>query len=199
MLVLLDTNAYLRLAKRVHPLLGVKFGSKGYELTILKAVEDEVHRNSRLSFRYPWFDDVLQAQERAAKRVRLSKEERQAIESIQSVLREHVLDNPDAYTTHYRSPPSPTDCYCLAFGNIRSAVVVTDDLGMHELAKEFELKVWFGHELLYKMWKAKEPIIDRELVIEIYAALEANEDLDGGWLEAKHTSFRRIFGPKPEQ
>jgi len=32
--VLLDTNAYLRLAKRVRPLLGVPFGQKRYVLTI---------------------------------------------------------------------------------------------------------------------------------------------------------------------
>ena len=40
--VLLDTNAYLRLAKRIRPLLGVTFGQKRYTLTILKQVEDEV-------------------------------------------------------------------------------------------------------------------------------------------------------------
>lgn len=38
-LVLLDTNAYLRLAKRVRPLLGKKFGQKDYVLTILRDVE----------------------------------------------------------------------------------------------------------------------------------------------------------------
>ena len=35
-LVLLDTNTYLRLAKRIRPLLGVKFGQKDYVLTVLK-------------------------------------------------------------------------------------------------------------------------------------------------------------------
>jgi hypothetical protein len=46
MLVLLDTNAYLRLAKRVRPAVGVVFGHKGYVLTIHKSVEDEVHRSA---------------------------------------------------------------------------------------------------------------------------------------------------------
>lgn len=46
-LVLLDTNAYLRLAKRVRPLLGKKFGQKDYVLTILRDVEDEVQRSPR--------------------------------------------------------------------------------------------------------------------------------------------------------
>ena len=56
MLVLLDTNAYLRLAKRVRPVVGIKFGQKDYVLTIHKTVEDEVRRNPRLKSRYPRFD-----------------------------------------------------------------------------------------------------------------------------------------------
>ena len=48
-LVLLDTNTYLRLAKRIRPLLGVTFGQKKYVLTVLKDVESEVRRSRALS------------------------------------------------------------------------------------------------------------------------------------------------------
>ena len=41
-LALLDTNTYLRLAKRIRPMLGVEFGQRGYVLTVLKQVETEV-------------------------------------------------------------------------------------------------------------------------------------------------------------
>lgn len=194
-LVLLDTNAYLRLAKRIKPLLGEPFGQKEYVLTLLKTVEDEVHRNPRLRLQYPWFDDPPLAKERLAKRVRLSKDEKAQIAAMQSVLRAHVLENAAAYTTRYRSPPSSIDCFCLAFGQVRPAIVVTDDIGMHKLAEEFELHVWYGHELLKKMLAAK--MVDRTLVIEIYEALEANGDMDDGWRSAKHTAFKKIFGPKP--
>lgn len=193
-LVLLDTNAYLRLAKRIKPLLGEPFGQKEYVLTILKAVEDEVHKSTRLQFHYPWFDDPPLAEERLAKRVNLRKEERAQIEAMQSVLRAHVLEHAADYTTHYRSPPSPTDCYCLAFGEVRPAIVVTDDLGMHQLAREFGLEVWYGHELLKKMLTAK--MVDRERIVAIYEALEANGDIDEGWRHAKHTVFKKIFGSK---
>jgi hypothetical protein len=194
-LVLLDTNAYLRLAKRIRPLLGIAFGQKQYAPTVLKLVEDEVFRNPRLKFNYPWFADADLTAERLSKQVRLSKEERAQIEAAASVLRAHVLANPHGYTTLGRSPPSPTDCFLLAFGQVRSAIVATDDLGMHKLAQDFDIDAWHGHELLKKMLSAK--TIDNDLVREIFTALENNGDLPHTWQEAKHTEFKKLFGAKP--
>lgn len=194
-LVLLDTNAYLRLAKRIRPLLGVAFGQKDYVLTVLKQVEDEVYKSPRLQFLYPWFSDADLDTERLAKQVRLGKVERTQIEAAASVLRAHVLADPLVYTTHGRSPPSPTDCFLLAFGQVRSAIVVTDDLGMHRLANDFDIDIWHGHELLKKMLGAK--AIANDLVREIFTALDDNDDLPLTWQEARHTVFKKLFGPKP--
>lgn len=191
-LVLLDTNAYLRLAKRVRPMLGVAFGQKNYVLTILKDVETEVHRNGALKFKYPWFDGEEVAAERGAKQVRLKAEEKAQLDAAQSVLHGWVLMNPVSYTTRKRSPPSTTDCRVLAFGQIRNAIVVTDDLGMHQLATDFGITVWHGHELLKKMLTAK--LITNDQVREIFEALELNGDLTETWREAKHSIFSKIFG-----
>ncbi len=194
-LVLLDTNAYLRLAKRVRPMLGVKFGQKEYVLTILKITEDEVHKSSRLRHKFPWFDNPELAAERLAKQVRLKKDEKELLGITKGIFRQHVLEN----AANYKTPPSPADCYILAFGQIRPAVVVTDDLSMHQLAEEFDRKklVWHGHELLHKMLSGKH--IDKQLVAEIYEALEVNGDLPGSWREVKHTTFKKVFGPAPQQ
>jgi hypothetical protein len=193
--VLLDTNAYLRLAKRIRPLLGIEFGQKQYSLTVLKQVEDEVHKSSRLQFLYPWFSQEELGTERIAKQVRLNKEERTQIEAAASVLRTHVLADPLSYTSQGRSPPSPTDCFILAFGQVRPAIVVTDDLGMHKLAADFEIKVWHGHEALKKMLTGK--AISSDQVREIFTALETNGDLPRTWQDAKHTDFKKTFGAKP--
>ncbi|WP_419600427.1 hypothetical protein [Thiolapillus sp.] len=195
-LVLLDTNAYLRLAKRIKPLLGIRFGQKGYVLTILKDVEDEVHRSARLQEYFPWFDDPPLQQERLAKRVRLSRDEKAQITAMKSVLRQHALAHAADYTTLGRSPPSPTDCLCLAFGQVRQAIVATDDLGMHKLAEDFELPIFHCHEVLKKMLTAK--AISKELVTDIYHALEVNGDLPRSWVEVKHTAFKKVFGLKPK-
>lgn len=194
-LVLLDTNIYLRLAKRIRPMLGVKFGYKEYVVTILKDVEDEVHRNSALRFKYPWFDADDIAAERMATQVRLSKEEKATLEITQSVLYGTVQSDILRYTSDRRSPPSPTDCRVLAFGQIRPAIVVTDDLGMHALANDFGIPIWHGPDLLSKMLSAKK--VSNDLVREIYAALEDNRDLTDTWIEAKHTTFAKVFGKAP--
>lgn len=196
-LVLLDTNTYLRLAKRVRPFVGRQFGQVPYVLTILKVTEDEVHRSAHLRFRNPWFDQAEHAQERVAKQVKLTAAEKAQIQAAQSVLLGWVRMDVDRFTSHGRSPPGPADCWLLAFGQVRPAVVVTDDLGMHELVKDFpEIKVWHGYELLSKLRTSK--VASDALIREIYDALEANDDLTRTWLHAKHTTFKKIFGSKPE-
>jgi hypothetical protein len=189
-LVLLDTNAYLRLAKRIRPMLGIRFGHKEYVLTILKDVEDEVHRNAQLKFKFPWFDAADLAAERIAKQIRLDKEEKAQLEAATKFLRAWVINNVAAY----KNPPSPTDCKVLAFGQIRPAIVVTDDLSMHQLADEFKIGVWHGHELIKKMLSAK--MITSEQVREIFEAVEINNDMPATWKKARHHEFVKIFGPE---
>jgi hypothetical protein len=193
-LVLLDTNAYLRLAKRVRPAVGVVFGQKGYVLTIHKSVEDEVHRSARLRSLYPWFDGQEFANERLAKQIRLSAEEKANVLVAQSVLYGWVLADPGNFTHGGRSPPGPTDCWLLALGQVKPAIVVTDDLGMHALAQDFSIAIWHGYELLDKLRSAK--VVDGKLVREIFEALEANGDLPKSWQHARHAVFQKIFGPK---
>ncbi len=192
-LVLLDTNSYLRLAKRIKPLLGIEFGQNNYVLTILKEVEDEVHNSPRLRYHFPWFDNPDFANERLANKNRLKREEKAQIEAVKSVLHAHVLENSHHYIAQGKTPPSPTDCFMLAFGQTRPAIVVTDDLGMHLLARDFDLPIWHGHELLKKMLTAK--LIENDLIREIYEALDVNSDLPKSWRDVKHTAFKKIFGP----
>ena len=136
-LVLLDTNSYLRLAKRVRPAIGVQFGQLDYVLTVHKITEDEVHRSPRLRLLFPWFDEEEHANERMGKQIRLSAVERAQVDAAQSVLRATVLEDPLKFMVGKRQPPSKSDCFLLAVGQVKPAIVVTDDLGMHDLAKEF--------------------------------------------------------------
>ena len=178
--------------KSVYGSLGVKFGQKDYVLTVLADVEKEVRASRSLRNKFPWFDEEDFGSERDAKQARLSAEEKASLAAAQSVLHGYVLSEVDRYTTGRRQPPSATDCRVLAFGQIRSAIVVTDDLGMHLLAQDFEIPIWHGWELLAKMKTAK--LIDNDLLREIFDALARNGDLTATWEHAKHTTFSRVFG-----
>jgi hypothetical protein len=90
-LVLLDTNAYLRLARRIKPLLGRKFGQKDYEVIILRDVETQVQQNPRLKFHFPWFDKPEYATERLATELRRNSSEKAQLESATSVLHSRAL------------------------------------------------------------------------------------------------------------
>lgn len=84
----------------------------------------------------------------------------------------------------------------MAYAQVKGAIVATDDLGMHTLATDFDLKVWHGWELLAKLKSAK--VVDNDLVREIFDALERNNDMTDTWRNAKHKDFARIFGVKPD-
>jgi hypothetical protein len=68
---------------------------------------------------------------------------------------------------------------------------VTDDIGMHILAADFDITVWHGYELIKKMLDANK--INETLVREIYEALENNGDMTKSWKTAKLTVFSEIF------
>jgi hypothetical protein len=191
-LVLLDTNAYLRLAKRVKPLLGVPFGQIPYELTVLKDVELEVQRSPRLQQKFPWFNQADLMEERSARQIRLKSQEKLDLENATSLLQGIVAQQASDFIKNGRSAPSPVDCRVLAFAMLRSAIVVTDDLGMHLLAELTGLNIWHGHELLKKMLSAK--LITNDLVRELFEALDNNGDLPQTWRRVKHSEFLKVFG-----
>lgn len=192
---LLDTNVYLRLAKRIRPILGVSFGTKQYQVTILKDVENEVHRSNTLAFHYPWFSNAEFVTERLAKQLRLSGAEKSKLENAKSIIHGTVKGD-KRFIINGRSPPSPTDCRVLAFSQIRQAIIVTDDEGMHILAEDFGIEVWHGCRLLDELRKAG--VIKNELIIDIYVALKNNQDMTKSWIDAKSTLFVDISFPEEE-
>lgn len=52
--ILLDTNAYRRLAQTIQPLLFDPFGKKEYTLYVIKEFQTEFNRQKRLTRIFPW-------------------------------------------------------------------------------------------------------------------------------------------------
>jgi hypothetical protein len=191
--ILLDTNAYLRLAKRIQPLLGKKFNpAKDYVLVVLREVEDEVHRQPRLVRHYPWFDGPEYAEDRRTHGVRLSKVQKDEAAGNKKFLLSHVARNARAYLLHGRDPPGDTDCYVLGVAMACNWCVATDDENMHALGKEFDVRCLYAFDVLHKLLSAD--MVDKAKVIEIYEALETNGDITARWSDAKGKLFKKVFG-----
>ncbi|WP_213602994.1 hypothetical protein [Pseudoxanthomonas japonensis] len=195
--ILLDTNAYLRLAKRIRPLLGVKFNPRmQYQLIVLPEVEGEVLQNPRLKSHYPWFMEDDHRNERRSARVKLSADDKDQIEKDTAFMKRLLGRNAAAYIQGGRSPPGPADRHVLAVALLRGWCVATDDEGMHVLAKDLDIKIFYCFEVLHKMLSAE--MVDKDLVIDIYDALERNNDLTVRWKEARTKLFKKVF-PSPKK
>jgi len=190
--ILLDTNAYLRLARRIKPLLATSpFNRfKEYHLVVLNEVRAEVQRNPRLKAKFPWFFDGDFMADREAKTLRFSAEERASVKAKEQFLLDWVSDNIAEFMSARRSPPGGADCRVLAAAMVRNAMVATDDEGMIHLAQEMGIPAMRCCDVLHKMWAAGR-VEDAE-VVAIYQALLRNSDLPVQWLIVRDTLFKRI-------
>ena len=53
----IDTNAYLRLAQTIRPLLGKSFGKEKFTLYIHKRFEEEINKSQRLKSKFYWVNN----------------------------------------------------------------------------------------------------------------------------------------------
>ncbi|MBU4317205.1 MAG: hypothetical protein KKF30_08025 [Proteobacteria bacterium] len=53
-IILLDSNAYLRIADSFHPLLGESFGEQGYVLYLTPEFQKEFNKSARLKNKFGW-------------------------------------------------------------------------------------------------------------------------------------------------
>ena len=180
--ILLDTNTYIRLAKNIHPLLDAPFGEDVYCLYVLKELDEEFSRSSRLQTQYSWVEEE-QFQTNRKKRLTLSRKNKREIEVTLDFLRQHKIDN--------RLSVSEVDILYLAHGYVLDIYVVSDDTDMLELADVFNIKTKKTQELLHLMLECEH--IGMEKVRQIAAYWE--------YISDKPAKFRQdyidIFGEKP--
>ena len=136
--ILVDTNAYLRLAKTIRPLLFNPFGGNGYCLYILPELNTEL-THKRLVTKFYWIEEDEYLENRKHFPV-ISKKQRKEIDLTFSYVWGYVqTDLPG---------PSKVDALYIAYGIVINILVVTDDQDMTALAHVFEAKVMPTLELL---------------------------------------------------
>ena len=89
--ILLDSNAYLRLANSFHPLLNEPFGKDKYALYLIPEFQKEFDRNPRLSNKFGWVNQPEYVENRKL-RIRVTKTQKEQIILIHSYLWPHNIN-----------------------------------------------------------------------------------------------------------
>lgn len=136
--ILVDTNAYLRLARTIRPLLFVPFGDNEYCLYVLPELNKEL-AGRKLQNKFPWVDE----EEFVENRKHFPNIANKQKKSIQQTF-EYVWD----YVQTELPGPSKVDARYIAYALELSISVVTDDQDMTELGKAFDAQLMSTLELL---------------------------------------------------
>ncbi len=141
--ILVDTNAYLRLAQTVRPLLFVPFGDQQYCLYIIPELNDELARH-RLQLKFPWITEQEY------------RDNRQFSPKISKKQKKAIAENFDFIWRNIQTEPGPSrvDALYLAYALELNIPVVTDDQDMKKVAKEYDIIVMPTIELLKIMYDA---------------------------------------------
>jgi len=144
--ILLDSNAYLRLANSFHPLLYEFFGKDWSALYLIPEFQKEFDKSPRLANKFGWVNQPEFIENRKH-RIRVSRFQRKQINLIYSYLWFHNISE--------GLGASRIDVRALAYGDALDIPVVTDDSQMRELGITFGIEVWNLLDLLKIMYASK--------------------------------------------
>ena len=182
--VLLDSNAYFRLARSIPQLLAGQFGANpSYSLFVLADLDDEYLTSARLKNKFEWVNASEHKLDRRNKRYSPKGKWRIAADNAYSFLAAYAAEN--------RLNVSREDLRALAVGLARAIPVCSDDLGMRTIAEAHAITCWSSLELLKCMLTAKR--IDLALVVQIVEYWQSENDLPMSKASLR-TIFKNYFG-----
>jgi len=129
--ILLDSNAYFRLAQSIHPLLNTSFGEQHYTLYVLKELQDEYEKNPRLTNKFSWVNHADYIANRS-RRLTLTAVEKAEIKRSY----DFILD----YVRHAHPGVSKVDVLGLAHAEQLKIPIATDDHEMRNVAQDYGIK-----------------------------------------------------------
>ncbi|GAB6272393.1 MAG: hypothetical protein STSR0003_22390 [Smithella sp.] len=180
--ILVDSNAYFRLAQSIHPLLNVEFGDKRYCLYCLKELQDEYNRNPRLINSFSWVNDPDYVKNRSHL-LKVTRGEKLEIKRAY----EFILD----YVRNVHPGVSKVDVLCLAHAEQLCIPVVTDDEEMRIAAGAYDIKTFKTIDLLKLMLECRH--IDIKKIREIAAYWIYLNDKPKDFI----IDYKRLFGEAP--
>ncbi len=164
--ILLDSNAYLRLANGFHPLLHESFGEQSYVLYVIPEFQKEFDKSPRLKNKFGWVNQPEYVENRK-RRIQITRSQKEQIRLTYSYIWEHNISQ--------GLGASRVDVRALAYGDVLGVPVITDDSDMTELGKVFGIEVRGLLDLLKLMYDANR--IDFQEIKTLLDYLQYNRDL----------------------
>lgn len=180
--ILVDSNAYFRLAQSIHPLLKVTFGEQDYCLYVIKELQEEYDKNPRLKNAFSWVNQPEYKENRSHKLV-VSREQQKEIE--------HAFEFVHDYAKTNSFSVSKVDISGLTHALILKVPIVTDDSDMLAVAEAFDIKALNTLELLKLMLDSNH--VNMGKVKEIAAYWEYLNDKPKSF----EKDYRRLFKETP--
>lgn len=180
--ILIDSNAYFRLAQSIHPLLNVVFGDKQYCLYVIKELQAEYNRSPRLINAFSWVNDPEYVENRSHL-LEVRREEKAEIRRAY----DFILD----YARNVHPGVSKVDVRFLSHAEQLHIPVVTDDEEMRTVAGEYGITTYKTLELLKLMLECHH--IKIEKIREIAGYWTYLNDMPKDF----KTDYKKLFGEIP--
>lgn len=180
--ILVDSNAYFRLAKSIHPLLGIPFGRESHCLYIIKQLQTEYDRSAKLRNAFPWVNEAPYVKNRS-NRLSVARDEKTEIR--------RSFDFINDYVRNVHPGVSRVDVICLAHAEVLGIPVVTDDADMTEAARDFEIQVCKTLDLLKLMLECEH--VEMSKIREIAGYWRYLNDCPKDFA----SDYRKLFGENP--
>lgn len=180
--ILVDTNAYFRLAQSIRPLLGEEFGAKKYCLYCIKELQDEYNRSPRLKNTFTWVNDPEYVKNRTHL-LKTTNAEKMEIKRAYDFMYDFVRN--------VHPGVSKIDVRCLAHAEQLGIPVVTDDEKMRIVAEVYEINTYKTLELLKLILDCRYIKIDKVREIAAYWIYLNDRPKDFA------VDFKKLFGEAP--
>lgn len=182
--LLLDSCAYFRLARSIHPLLAGSFGPPPpYSLFVLAVLDEEYLTSPRLKNKFEWVYAKDYRQDRQNKKYTCQGKWAGEAQTAFSFLA--------AYAKNNDMMLSPEDLKALAVGFVRGITVVSDDGDLSKVAAVHGIECWGTLKLLKLMAVCGR--ITMTKVNEVLEYLDNENDLPMGRAELE-AQYKELFG-----
>lgn len=171
MIVLVDSNAYLRIARNIHPLLGRPFGNIPYLLKIHLDFEEEYNANSRLKTKFVWVNTPEFKSNRDNNKIEIPNYGGNLIIEFMPFLKLYKREN--------NLSISNIDIWALSTAKALNIPIFTDDPDMLSTAEEFEITSIKTIAFLKYLLDNSE--VDQGKLLEIFSFWQYDDDCPTGY------------------